>query len=166
MAEQSKLKKSLYQRVVVAINKVIINDYVTLVFRILLGVTFIMAAISKIPAADEFLATVREYRILPDPIEAWYGYALPWAELIFGFAVLAGLFTRFSTTIVNLMLLSFMIAILVTLYRGGVIACGCFDSESALDWSTYFRDLIFLFAGAQITLSHKNRFSLDNWIKK
>ncbi|MFA6271630.1 MAG: MauE/DoxX family redox-associated membrane protein [Patescibacteria group bacterium] len=158
-------KKSFYQKVVFGMNKIFVNDYATLIFRILLGAIFIMAAMSKIPAPDEFMATVRGYNILPDPLETWYGYTLPWVELTFGFAVLAGLFTRFSVTIVNLMLLSFMIAILIALYRGGTLACGCFDSESALDWSTYVRDLLFMIMAGLVTLSHKNRFSLDNWIR-
>ncbi|MFA6524871.1 MAG: MauE/DoxX family redox-associated membrane protein [Patescibacteria group bacterium] len=165
MEETNLQKKSMYQKVVAGMNKIFVNDYATMILRILLGVVFIMAAMSKIPAPDEFMATVRQYNVLPDPLETWYGYALPWVELIFGFAVVIGLFTRFSVTIINLMLFSFMIAILITLYRGGLIACGCFNSESALDWSTYVRDLLFMVMAGLVTLSHKNRFSLDKWIR-
>jgi uncharacterized membrane protein YphA (DoxX/SURF4 family) len=158
-------KKSLYQKTVRLFNKVLINDYVIFALRIFLGYIFIKAAMGKIPAPDEFMAAVRQYNVLPDPLETWYGYALPWVELVIGSAVLVGLFTRFSITIMNLMLLSFMIAILITLYRGGLIACGCFDSESGLDWSTYVRDLEYMVLAGLVTLSHKNRFSVDNWIK-
>ncbi|MFA6391261.1 MAG: MauE/DoxX family redox-associated membrane protein [Patescibacteria group bacterium] len=158
--------KSFYQKVVFGMNKIFVNDYATLVFRILLGAVFIMSAMSKIPAPDEFMATVRQYNVLPDPLETWYGYALPWVELVIGAMLAIGLLTRFSITIVNLMLLSFMIAILATLYRGGAIACGCFDSESALDWGTYVRDLLFIIIAGLVTVSHKNKFSLDSWIFK
>lgn len=159
------VKKTLYQKVVRFIQKFLINDYVTLALRIFIGYIFIKAAMGKIPAPDEFMTMVRQYNVLPDPLETWYGYALPWVELSFGVSLLIGLFTRFSAFIVNLMLLSFMIAIMITLYRGGVIACGCFDSEGALDWSTYVRDLLFMVATGLILLSNKNKFSLDRWIR-
>lgn len=148
------------------INKIIQNDYFTLVFRIILGATFIFASLSKISAPQEFVLTVREYQILFEPLATWYGYLLPWLELIFGVMLVVGLFTRFSVGIINVALLSFMIAILINIYRGASLDCGCFGSEDPLGWNTYFRDLVLFLMGIIIFLSTSHKFSIDHWIRR
>lgn len=142
------------------------NNYLTLISRITVGATFIFASTSKIAQPQEFILMVREYNILFGPLTTWYGYLLPWVELIFGLTLIVGFFTRFSAGIINLTLLSFLIAVMINIYRGATLDCGCFGSEDPLGWNTYFRDLVLFLLGTQIFLSTKNRFSLDYWIRR
>ncbi len=47
---------------------------------------------------------------LPDIIAAPYGYALPWAELVFGALLMVGLFNRLSAGVSTLIFLSIAVA--------------------------------------------------------
>lgn len=49
---------------------------------------------------------------LPDILAAPYGYALPWAEFIFGVLLIIGLFGRIAAGAIGLMVLSFLIALM------------------------------------------------------
>lgn len=50
---------------------------------------------------------------LPDALAWPYGYALPWAEVLFGLTLMLGLFTRISAFLVGMMLISFTIALMM-----------------------------------------------------
>ncbi|MCH8541617.1 MAG: DoxX family membrane protein [Opitutales bacterium] len=54
----------------------------------------------------------RQPDFIPDLLMAPYGYALPWAELIFGLTLLLGLFHRISSSAVQIMLITIGIALL------------------------------------------------------
>ncbi|MCH8474502.1 MAG: DoxX family protein [Opitutales bacterium] len=54
----------------------------------------------------------RQPDFIPDLLMAPYGYALPWAELIFGITLLLGLFHRVSAWAVQFMLVTIGIALL------------------------------------------------------
>ena len=88
--------------------------------RISLGLLFVLAGVRKLlPNAEAsvldkmngFASFVASKAPLPDFLGKTYGYALPWAELLFGAMLIIGLLTRWSAVLVGLMLLSFLIAL-------------------------------------------------------
>lgn len=86
-----------------------------LLARLALGVYFALAGWGKIQGGVEKFVTGFFANVTPDWLPTWlakpYGYALPWAELIVGLALAAGLFGRIAAAVMCLMLVSFMLAV-------------------------------------------------------
>lgn len=94
-------------------------SFALLLNRLSLGVLFVLAGVRKLLPAGEasmldkmngFAAHVAKEAPLPEFLGKAYGYALPWVEIIAGLMLVIGLLTRLSSTLIALMLLSFMIA--------------------------------------------------------
>ena len=96
--------------VATAVNKLLKDQHMLLILRILLGGIFIVSAIMKIPNPDEFVRVVMSYGILPYGLAELYGIFLPWAELIIGILLITGLLTRIASAIALLLTISFFIA--------------------------------------------------------
>ncbi|PIQ77889.1 hypothetical protein COV82_02475 [Candidatus Peregrinibacteria bacterium CG11_big_fil_rev_8_21_14_0_20_46_8] len=83
-----------------------------LVLRIVLGVTLILAGISKLmnPAGFvELITNMAPY--LPSSLATAYGYALPYVELVVGVLTLVGLWTRYVAWVGALLFASFIIGV-------------------------------------------------------
>lgn len=143
------------------------NRYLTFVFRIGLGVVFIISGAGKLPELAAFVEQVEEANVLPHALASAYGHALPYVEIVIGALLILGLLTRFAAAIGGLAALSFIIGNSMRLYRELYGECGCFGSIASLQFSTHealIIDCVMLIAAFSIVI-HKGEFlSLDSRI--
>lgn len=143
------------------------NRYLSLVFRIALGVVFIISGAGKLPELAAFVDQVEEANVLPHVLARAYGTALPYVEIAIGALLIMGLLSRFAAGIGGLAALSFIIGNSFRLHRGLYGECGCFGNIASLQFSTWealIIDCVLLVMAIQI-LVHKEEFlSLDSII--
>jgi len=143
------------------------NRYLSFVFRIVVGVVFIISGAGKLPEGATFVDQVEEANILPHALAWVYGAALPYVEIVIGALLILGLLSRFAAGIGGLAALSFIIGNSTRLYRGLYGECGCFGNIAWLQFSTrdaLIIDFVLLILALQI-LVHKGEFlSLDSKI--
>ena len=97
-----------------------------LILHLLFGGVFIYAGAMKAWDPGVFLMDVRSFDLLPDPYAAWLALFLPWLEIFSGLAVISGLFRKGGLLVLNASLIIFLMAIIISWYRGINIQCGCF----------------------------------------
>jgi uncharacterized membrane protein YphA (DoxX/SURF4 family) len=143
------------------------NRYLSFVFRIGLGVVFIISGVGKLSEGVAFVDQVEEANILPHALARVYGTALPYVEIVVGALLILGLLSRFVAGIGGLASLSFIIGNSTRIYRGLYGECGCFGNIASLQFSTreaLIIDCVLLIMAIQI-LIHKGEFlSLDSVI--
>ena len=125
------------------------------------GGIFVFAGITKVADPQSFLASIRGFRLLPDPFAASAALGLPWLEIFCGAAVMAGVFRRAGLLLLNVCLVSFIIALLVAKIRGLDVTCGCFGSTFKTSVRVELAiDFVLLAVGAGL-LRHAVRSSRD-----
>ncbi|HPA51136.1 MAG TPA: MauE/DoxX family redox-associated membrane protein [Thermoanaerobaculia bacterium] len=134
------------------------HPWLTVRTQIALGLFFIVAALPKIADPPGFAHMVYNYKMLPGPLVNVMALVLPWAELLMGLALVAGIWRKTAAALVGALLVVFIVAISVNLLRGNAIDCGCFDVTAANltreerfrdMWMVIFRDVGMLFLVAQ-----------------
>src|SRR6266508_1570439 len=124
---------------------------------ILVGLTFVIAAANKLRDPHGFALGVLDYEILPPRIALTFARSLPFAEVLVGITLLAGVWPLGSGLASAALLFSFLCAVLVKMGRGRSIACHCFGSLSgeAISWPTVVR-LLSLLGCAGVVVSQGN----------
>lgn len=118
------------------------HPWLTVRTQIALGLFFIVAALPKIADPPGFAHMVYNYKMLPGPLVNAMALVLPWAELLMGLALVAGIWRKTAAALVGALLVVFIAAISVNLLRGNAIDCGCFDVAAAnLTREERFRDM-------------------------
>jgi uncharacterized membrane protein YphA (DoxX/SURF4 family) len=123
---------------------------IDLFLQILLALVFGGAALSKLQNADEFHGVVRNFRLVPEPLDGAVAFALPWVELGIAASLLTGIATNVSGAVAGVLLVVFAIAIAINIFRGRTeIDCGCFRQgmRQRLNWALVARNMA-LSAGA------------------
>jgi len=92
------------------IKRIITSEYLALVIRLYIGSIFIYASMSKITDPAVFAENIAAYRIMPY-----------WGLLVIG------LRTRATALILAGMLSIFTAFVIINIFRGSDISCGCFD---------------------------------------
>jgi len=114
--------------------------------RLILGVVFIYASFDKILHPALFAKTVYNYQILPDGLINLTAVVLPWLELIMGIFLVIDFWMPGTVVLSNILLLSYLGALLFNIARGLDINCGCFSTstESSINIWYVLRDTSFL----------------------
>ena len=115
--------------------------------RLILGGVFVLASIDKILHPAAFAEAVYNYQILPDYLINLTALVLPWIEFVLGVILIVGIWMPGVVLLSNLLLLTFMGALVFNLSRGLDIHCGCFlteTSEDPISFWTIMRDGVFL----------------------
>ena len=135
------------------------NRWLIFSLRLILGVIFIVASISKIQDIAKFVSTVASYGILPDSLAHLYGYAAPWVELFVGCALILGVFVRFSAALLIPLTLSFMVASSYALVNAVGGSCGCFGKFLTLSHPVALTvDVLMLLASLILLLNKGQTF--------
>jgi len=135
------------------------HQYVGLACRLFIGGVFIGACIFKIKDPDVFALSIATYEILPTSLINLMAIILPWLELGVGVMIIVGYKTRPSALLIALMMLMFMVALAIALYRGIDMSCGCFASADAgeqISRLTMLRDLFYLLPAIYVLLFDNN----------
>ena len=116
--------------------RIIDNDYLIILIRLAVGITFIYASYYKILDPLDFAKSIWYYHMVPGNLINLMALILPWIEFLSGIFLIIGVFYRGSVVIVNLMTLVFIFALLSAIFRGINIDCGCFKAATSTPGST------------------------------
>jgi uncharacterized membrane protein YphA (DoxX/SURF4 family) len=119
----------------------------TLSARFILGGVFVYASFDKILHPAAFAEAVYNYQILPDKLINLTAIVLPCLELVLGIFLIINFWTSGAVVMCNLLLTTFIGALLFNMARGLNINCGCFSTtavESSMNVLTVLRDASFL----------------------
>jgi putative oxidoreductase len=144
--------------------KILSNDYLLLIFRIVVGMIFIFASLEKITNPAKFAENILNYKLLPDIFINLLAITLPWIELTCGLLLLFGIRSRESSIIIFTMLMIFTIGVFIAVLRGLNIDCGCFGTLMAekIGLQKIIENTVLLIFSFIIILSGAGRFSLKN----
>jgi putative oxidoreductase len=125
--------------------KVLTSRYLALVFRIGVGGFFLYASMSKIPYPAQFAEGTASYRLIP----YWFLNAgavmLPWIEFVCGLFLVIGFVSRAAAVLIEFMLVLFNIMVLINMYWGAPISCGCYDTVGEpIGWHKIFENVLML----------------------
>lgn len=119
----------------------------TLSARFILGGVFVYASFDKILHPAAFAEAVYNYQILPDKLINLTAIVLPCLELVLGVFLIINFWIPGTVVMSNLLLMTFIGALLFNMARGLNINCGCFSTtavESSMNVLTVLRDTSFL----------------------
>lgn len=112
--------------------RILTNKHFLFLIRITISYIFIYAGAIKISDTEAFAISISNYRLLPVSTSNFFAITLPWLELITGILLLFGIAVKENSTIIFSMLLIFTIAIIISLFRGLSIDCGCFGKGTQI----------------------------------
>jgi uncharacterized membrane protein YphA (DoxX/SURF4 family) len=147
----------------------ITDKRVVLIFRLVLGATFIYASLDKIAHPEQFAKIVYNYKILPGSLINIFAVTLPWVEFLAGCLLILGVFTESASLLLSFLLVIFVIAISINLLRGVNLNCGCFSTNPAgkkEGVSLLFKDFIFLFMGLMVFFFNKGFATISSLYSK
>lgn len=98
------------------------------------GALFLWSGIAKIKDPISFAESIRNYRIVGDPIAPALAHFLPWLEVFASFAVMWERMRRGAAMLLTGMLVVFTLGILSAWMRGLDITCGCFGGEETINY--------------------------------
>jgi uncharacterized membrane protein YphA (DoxX/SURF4 family) len=143
--------------------KVIDNDYLTLISRLLVGGMFLYAAYYKVVDPGAFAKSIWYYHMVPGAVINLMAIVLPWLEVTAALAVLLGFWFRGGALWTTLLLVIFIVALTVTVVKGINIDCGCFQAggkgtHSAAD--AIWRDIGTIIFSVQMLFSRSTRWQI------
>ena len=108
--------------------KLLYNQYFLLLLRIILSLVFIFAGIEKIVSPKEFAESIANYKLFPTFLINFSAITLPWIEIITGILLLFGAAVKENAFIMTVLLNIFTLAVIISIFRGLNIDCGCFGT--------------------------------------
>jgi uncharacterized membrane protein YphA (DoxX/SURF4 family) len=133
------------------IKRTITSEYLSFGLRVCLGYFFIYASLSKIPYPAQFAEAIANYRLIPYVFVNLGAVILPWIELVTSLFLIIGFKSRSSIILIGLLLIIFNIMILVNMYRGAPISCGCYDIVGEpIGWKKVLENALMLIFSVQV----------------
>ena len=133
------------------IKRTITSEYLSFALRVCLGYFFIYASLSKIPYPAQFAEATASYRLIPFMFLNVGAVILPWIEFVTGLFLIIGFKSRASVIVIALLLVIFEAMILINIYRGAPITCGCYDTVGEpIGWKKVLENAIMLIFCVQV----------------
>ncbi|MCX7699091.1 MAG: DoxX family membrane protein [Candidatus Goldbacteria bacterium] len=151
------------------IKKILSNNWFLGFLKVFLGFIFVVASIGKIIDPQQFAKDVYSYVLLPNAIVPLFAAIIPWIEFFAGIMLMFDIMPKSNSLIICGLLIAFIAAIAIDVYRGIEISCGCFDflfPEEKIGMNTIIRDIILLLAGLIILFFDHNEIRLYGIIKR
>ncbi|MFA6571825.1 MAG: MauE/DoxX family redox-associated membrane protein [Bacteroidota bacterium] len=143
--------------------KIFGDEYLVLVLRLVLGVIFILAGVSKIGDPANFAKSITNYAMMPDFIINIMALTLPWIELIVGIFLMLGIRLKASASLSIAMYIVFTIAITVALLKGLNFNCGCHSKITTENVSLkkIIENIFLLLASFLVFFFPSDKFTLE-----
>jgi len=145
------------------------NPILVLMVRLFIGLLFIVSSMEKIVDPASFAGSIADYKLLPIWSTAFLATVLPWIELICGFSVLFGVLTRGGSLVLSSMLVVFTAAVVIALFRGLDISCGCFTQDPAaakIGWLKVLQNSTLIVSSLFLYFSNTESFTLLQYLQK
>lgn len=112
----------------------------------------------------QFAATIKAFAILHTDLIPLFTYTLPWVELICGTALVLGLMPRGAATIINLLLVTFCLAMLSVMIRDIDVECSCFGKflGGKVGWLSLVRNAVFMAIMSPVAMWGGGYFALGS----
>ena len=122
--------------------------------RILAGVVFLAAAVTKIADLPTFAGQVHNFRLVPVATESLIAMTLPWVELMAGLSLVLGVRPRAGAVVALVLMAAFTTGVGSAWARGLDFECGCFGKASAqtVGASKFFENVGLLLVSAVAAL--------------
>ena len=123
------------------------SSWLTLLARIVLGGTLLVAGYLKIGNSYNAQTSVRVYKLLPVGAANFLGLTLPWIEVALGLFLIVGIWVRKVALASGVLMLIFIFAIGQAWARKLPINCGCFgnggvSSDGKVHALTYLTEIV------------------------
>lgn len=133
------------------LQRIVVSPYLALLLRICVGSFFVYASMSKIPYPAQFAEAIANYRLVPYSVLNLGAVILPWLEFVCGLFLILGFMSRTSIILIGLMLIMFDIMVLINMYWGAPISCGCYDTVGEpIGWRKIIENAVMLIFAVQI----------------
>ncbi|MGA2937632.1 MAG: MauE/DoxX family redox-associated membrane protein [Syntrophobacteraceae bacterium] len=146
------------------VKRVLTSEYLSFALRLYLGYFFIYASLSKIPYPAQFAEAIANYRLIPYMVLNLGALILPWIELVTGLFLIIGFKSRSCAIMIGLLLIMFDVMVLINMYWGAPITCGCYDTVGEpIGWKKVLENALMLAFSVQIY--YCDRLELLNRLK-
>lgn len=142
--------------------KIISNKYLLFIIRVIIAFIFIYAGAEKISYPDDFALSISNYRLLPIASLNFFAVILPWIEIVSGILLLFGISVKENSAIILSLLLLFTIAIVISLFRGLSIDCGCFGKGTQIGLFKLGENLLMIVGALLLTVFGSDYFILKS----
>ncbi len=136
-------------------NTLIENDYVVLVFRLIMAAMFLVSSYGKLVDIERYsVDAVYNFGVLPMVLARPFGLVMPFIEGLCGLGLLFGVLTRLAALGIGLMSIAFFVAKAIVLSEGRSINCGCFGAViDTLASVTIFMDIPMMFFALVVVMA-------------
>lgn len=139
------------------------SKYLAVALRLLIGIIFVLSAVTKLPMHSQFIAIVESYHILPQALATAYALALPWLELLVGSYFILGIQIRLSSLMALLLAFSFLVANISSAISGESFCGSCFGEAMILTISqALVLDIAIIIATTYVYIVGRQPYSFDN----
>ncbi len=120
------------------------SHYFSELIRLILGVTFLLAAFSKILDPKTFIETVQKFIFIKNIIADILAYIILIIEFFVGISLIINFQIKFVSLIASSILFIFIAAIIPQLLIGNEFDCNCFGSiiQSKINYYLLLRDIL------------------------
>ena len=138
--------------------------------RLVLGVVWIWASLSKLHDPRTFVQAIRIYDATPEWLTKAIGYGMPVLEFCLGVLLIAGVAVRIAAAVSGVLFLVFLIGLIQAAARGIKLSCGCFGGGGAAATTHYpleiLRDVGLLVLAAYLVAWSFSRISVEEYLAR